>query len=139
MTPYVNRIGIRVDGEASCYWCRTPERNAFLLNNNHYPDMGLRVGHCVAQLLTRNHVTYALERVRVGPRDRFNKPRGVPSMGAERDGLLNELERYLTRAAELWSHHSDAAWMDEARTELDTAGPVVEHHAVPDSEQGALL
>lgn len=47
---------------ASCLWCRTAEPSSFLVSNNH-TSMGIHAGHCMAQHLTRNHVTYHAKRL----------------------------------------------------------------------------
>lgn len=138
--PTLLMIYERETAPASCAWCRTREPNGMLLNNNHYPDMGLRTGTCIAQHLTRNHVTFAVQRLTVGTRDRFNKP-APPLTGEAREWERKHLTERIERATNLWSHTGDTAWLDEARDVIAATAPIdaPDHHEVRvDAEEVAL-
>jgi hypothetical protein len=120
----------------SCLWCRDVEPNDFLEGNNHYAPMGWRVGHCVAQGLTRNHVTFAVTRLEKGGRDRHGNIKPLSTDGRESE--VTSLARYIKRAEQLWGHRDDTEWLDEARQilarETQPRRPL-EHHDVAVGDQ----
>jgi hypothetical protein len=125
--------------EQSCRWCRSVEPNDFLMGNNHYPDMGLRVGHCIGQHLLRNHVSYAVGRLTSGACDRHGNLRPLP--GGARESERKHLAERIERAAVLWGHRDDAGFLDEARAILDAEVSVTvpaAHADVAASEEVSL-
>lgn len=72
-------------GARSCIWCRSVEPNTWILNNNH-TELGFHAGHCMAQELTRNHVTYHVKRLTEGASCVIDRCTGQPMRYSDRNG-----------------------------------------------------